>query len=76
MKVKDTAMGKWFKQLEDDNAVSYIHHCLMTHNGNMNVFWSIIEYHDLKAKDGKEMAEKVFKYLMEFDMDNMEADHG
>lgn len=66
MKVKDAAMGKWFQQLTPPEAIKYIFECL--YKGRSNVFWDIVEYHNLKANSGPELAVKVYENLYEFEM--------
>lgn len=68
MKVKDTAMGKWFNSLPDDHTrVSYIMNSLYTTSGG--TFWNIVERYALKAQSPYELAELVLDYLMEYDPD-------
>ena len=67
MKVKDTAMGMWFKQLAPEQAASYIAEALFsTRDG---VFWQIVERYDLKAASPIALGYAVLGHLMEFDSD-------
>mgnify|MGYP001615992486 CR=1 FL=1 len=66
MKVKDSAMGMWFKRLDDeDQAAQYIAGAL--YNTRQSVFWDIVEKNDLKANDPVAFGHKVLEHLMEFD---------
>lgn len=76
MKIKDTAMGSWFRTLDEIEASLYIASALQKNNDPSNVFWAIVEKYDLKAKEPIELGYKVLERLMDFDLDEMDSGEG
>ncbi len=70
LKIKDTAMGKFFEGLSHDERVSYVLGALYEkRNDNSNVFWQIIETCNLTAATPRDLATQVVDQLMEFGLD-------
>lgn len=66
-KVKNTAMGAWFRSLTPKDAALYVAQSL--YSTREGVFWAIVEHFDLKAKDPLSLGYLVLEHLMEWDLD-------
>lgn len=69
MKVKHTAMGKWFECVEAQHAIEYIARCLASESGHDNIFWRVVETNGLKAQTPLDLASQVYSKLPEFELD-------
>lgn len=71
MKIRDTAMGSWFRGLDEIEASLYIASALQKNNDPSNVFWAIVEKYDLRAKEPIELGYMVLERLMDSESEDI-----